>query len=151
MLGLRCGRVSALETLALRHSVLRAGRPLSTCFWEDDNLPTTHHYAILSDRETIGIASIYQRDLPGEHVGCGQSWQLRGMAVHPERQGQGLGSVLLKYVLDDCAGPLSGAMMWCNARVRAVSFYERHGFEAIGEPFEVAGIGPHFLMRKQLS
>ncbi len=41
--------------------------------------------------------------------------------------------------------------MWCNARSGARTFYERAGFCVEGEEFEIAGIGPHFLMAKPLS
>ena len=40
--------------------------------------------------------------------------------------------------------------LWCNARIKAVPFYERNGFAIHGGPFEIAGIGTHYLMHRAL-
>jgi hypothetical protein len=40
--------------------------------------------------------------------------------------------------------------VWCNARSPARGFYEREGFTIEGDTFEIAGIGPHFLMARAL-
>jgi hypothetical protein len=36
--------------------------------------------------------------------------------------------------------------LWCNARKRALPFYINMGFEVISDEFEVAGIGPHYVL-----
>jgi len=70
-----------------------------------------------------------------------------GMATAPTLRSQGLGGRLLEAVAADwesareAAGPL-----WCNARIRAVPFYERHGFKSLGAPFNIPGIGEHLRM-----
>ena len=51
------------------------------------------------------------------------------------------------------AAPLrarGGDLLWCNARVVALGFYERLGFVAEGPEFEIVPIGPHFVMTKNL-
>ena len=41
----------------------------------------------------------------------------------------------------------SGATrVWCNARMPARSLYERAGFKAISEEFDLPPIGPHLVM-----
>ncbi len=134
-------------TWPLRHSVLRADKPLSTCKWDGDDLPTTYHYAICDNQLIIGIASLFSRGRDGSQ---GTDWQLRGMAVDPERQGQNLGGKLLEFVLNHCRTELAGQLVWCNARKRAVNFYLRHGFEIASDEFEIPEIGPHFVMQKTL-
>jgi ribosomal protein S18 acetylase RimI-like enzyme len=37
--------------------------------------------------------------------------------------------------------------LWCNARVAAITLYERLGFVAEGERFEFPQVGPHQRMR----
>jgi len=37
-----------------------------------------------------------------------------------------------------------GGALWCNARLRAVGFYELFGFVVAGEVFEEPDIGPTF-------
>jgi GNAT superfamily N-acetyltransferase len=63
------------------------------------------------------------------------------MAVLPELQGAGIGGELLERLQADL-----GAALWCNARVKAVPFYQRHRWVPRGAPFEVAGVGPHLRM-----
>ena len=41
-------------------------------------------------------------------------------------------------------------MVWCNARLAAVPFYKSVGFKIIGDLFNIAGIGPHYYMYKEL-
>jgi predicted GNAT family N-acyltransferase len=39
-----------------------------------------------------------------------------------------------------------GGLLWCNARVPAVAFYERAGFNTRGEVWNDPQIGPHIAM-----
>jgi len=67
------------------------------------------------------------------------------MATSPQLQGQGVGgSVLLAAV--DHVRDASGLLMWCNARTPAQAFYERAGFAAVGDRWQLADIGPHIRM-----
>ena len=52
------------------------------------------------------------------------------MAVLPERQGQGIGSQLLRAVLDysEEAG-LAGVVLYTSEYAPAFQFYEKHGFK----------------------
>ena len=48
------------------------------------------------------------------------------------------------------AGGFDGVRVFCNARVPARSFYERAGFHACSEVFELPPIGPHLVMEREL-
>jgi predicted GNAT family N-acyltransferase len=146
---LHCRSIISQETWPLRGLVLRPGRPLASCQWDGDDLSTTHHYGITDAQTVVGIASIYLR--AHEAAPGPTSWQLRGMAVHPDRQAQGVGAQLLKFVLHACAANLGGTAMWCNARTRAVPLYERHGFSRVGGEFEIPDVGPHYVMFRPLA
>ncbi len=140
--------VSAEATYPLRRLVLRAGRPASTCIWDSDTLPSTRHFAAMDGRDIVAVGSLYDRP----HVvapGPG-AWQIRGMATHPDHRSKGLGTQLLEFMLQVCREELDGRTAWCNARTPAVPFYRRHGFVCIGGEFEIAEIGPHFVMRRSL-
>ncbi|MCH8318681.1 MAG: GNAT family N-acetyltransferase [Bacteroidetes bacterium] len=78
------------------------------------------------------------------------AWRLRGMATIPEVQNQGCGSALLSECIKHVKKN-GGAEFWCNARIGAVKFYEAHGFVCIGDVFEIAGIGQHFVMVKDVT
>jgi GNAT superfamily N-acetyltransferase len=71
------------------------------------------------------------------------------MAVLPDYQGRGRGRLLLEraYPLITASGI---RLLWCNARVTALRFYEQHGFCVIGPQFDTPLAGPHYVMYKKL-
>jgi ribosomal protein S18 acetylase RimI-like enzyme len=58
-------------------------------------------------------------------------YYLQFIGVRPERQGTGIGSALLRAVLDRC--DLDGAAVYLEADERSRHLYLKHGFEAIAE------------------
>jgi GNAT superfamily N-acetyltransferase len=136
-------RVTASETRALRHSVLRPHQPPEAAVYPGDDAGDTLHLALYREGRQLGIASLYREPPPGESLST--AWRLRGMAVLPEFQGQGLGAALLQRCLDHATGN-GGTLVWCNARTTAAGFYRALGFSPRGGEFELPGIGPHYLM-----
>ena len=134
----RVRRVSAGEVRALRHRVLREGRPFETTIWDGDDATSTHHYLLTWAGQGLAIASVMEAPFP---EGEGPTRQLRGMAVDHAFQGQGLGATLLKEVQR-----AEGQPLWCNARERAASFYGRHAWRGVGDLFDIPPIGPHQRM-----
>ena len=57
---------------------------------------------------------------------------------------RGVGAKILQEILRDIS-PL-GKLIYLHAQLRAVPFYERHGFCTVGESFTEAGLA-HFEMR----
>ncbi|TCI48756.1 GNAT family N-acetyltransferase [Exiguobacterium sp. SH3S2] len=127
------------EVIPLRHLVLRPGLPVETCYFDGDDAETTCHYAWAENGHILSIATVIRQDreLSGERV----SFQLRGMATDPDVAGTGVGSRFLQAVHREL-----NASWWCNAREVAVRFYERNGLVIIGDPFEIEGIGTHYVM-----
>ena len=41
-------------------------------------------------------------------------------------------------------------LLWCNARIKAVPFYQSVGFQEIGDLFDIKDIGPHYYMYKRI-
>jgi hypothetical protein len=44
-----------------------------------------------------------------------------------------------------------GGLLWCKARLPAVVFYERGGFEVGSDPWDEPHIGPHVAMWRRVS
>ena len=133
-------RISASQTHALRHEVLRPGTTLPHLFFPgDDDAATAHFGAFLE--ELVGVASIYENAMPGE---LGRAMQLRGMAVSPAVQKQGVGRALIAACVEE-AQRRGAKVFWCNARTKALGFYETLGFEPRGDEFEIPDAGPHFV------
>lgn len=136
------------EIRPLRHQVLRAGMPVESAVFDgDEDAQTLHIAAVMADGTVVGCASF----IPRPHPDTGEpGWQLRGMAVRADRQGQGIGADLLnkaEVLIRSGGGPL---LLWCNARTPAVPFYQRNGWRRFGDEFIVETAGPHFRMDKRL-
>ena len=84
------------------------------------------HFGLYYQYELTGVVSLFMN---------GNSAQFRKMAVLPSEQGKGFGLQLLKYLIDYCKQQ-NMKNLWCNARVSAVGFYKKIGFQTVGEPYE---------------
>jgi GNAT superfamily N-acetyltransferase len=139
--------VEAQAVQALRLAVLRPGGAPEDAVWAGDEDPRAGHFAVLGPEgpagAAVGVASVVPEAHPGG--GAAGDWRVRGMATAPAARGQGVGAALLEACVAHAAG--SGARrVWCHARVRAVSLYERAGFACETGEFDVAGLGPHRRM-----
>lgn len=89
-------------------------------------------------------------EIDGEPVACGRIRHqgdrafLQRLAVRRAWRGQGLGSALLGFMLEECRKD-GFSRFDLHAQTRAIGFYLRHGFTTCGEEFEEAGI-PHVHM-----
>jgi ribosomal protein S18 acetylase RimI-like enzyme len=71
-------------------------------------------------------------------------WYLAVLGTDPAHQGEGVGSALIRHVLDDPAN--SGEAAYLETETEAnVSFYARYGFEVVDE-LDVPGGGPHLWL-----
>ena len=103
--------------------------------WDDEDPLSVHVLATLN-REPVGTGRL----TPAGKVGR--------MAVLSEVRGRGVGSAILRLLVDE-ALHRGLVELRLNAQVRAIPFYERHGFAAEGPVFMEAGI-PHRVMRRML-
>ena len=136
--GVRAVPVEAVR--ALRHEVLRPGRPPSSARFEGDHEPGTLHVAWQAEDGTVlAVGSSIVRPRPDGPPG---GRQIRGMAVEVEHRGRGLGRAICRALVAHAAA-FGAPEVWCNARASAVGLYTRLGFEPLGGPFELPPIGPH--------
>jgi GNAT superfamily N-acetyltransferase len=139
-------RVAAFHDIVdLRHAILRAGLPREMAVFPGDDMPTNWHFgAFLNDRN-VGCASFHQSQWQRQHA-----WQLRGMATDPALQGKGIGRELLAFAEDTLLRESPLRLMWCNARTPALGFYQKQGWQSVGDEFIIETAGPHFKMFKRL-
>jgi predicted GNAT family N-acyltransferase len=137
-------RATLDEILALRHAVLRPGRPRATAHFDGDDEATTVHLAAALGGDVVGCCTL----LPRPHDGR-PGWQLRGMATRADLARRGIGTAVLAAA-DEVVREHGGDLLWCNARLAAVPFYASAGWRVVSDEFDVPGIGPHHVMVKEL-
>lgn len=137
---------SAEHILSLRARILRDGRHVDTARFAEDNFNETRHYCVDAGPVAIACLSLIRRESTGAWV-----FQLRGMAVETSWQKRGMGQRLLRYAEQDIRRLHNKTVIWCNVRNMAIPFYTKAGYSIISEPFEIAGIGPHVVMQKNVS
>jgi GNAT superfamily N-acetyltransferase len=140
----RVERVDASAGLPLRQRVLRPHQTLEELRSPDDDDPETGHYAALVDGNVIATASV-RREPPPWEKGDGSAWRLRGMATDEQWRNAGVGARVLEAVVEHVRSH-GGGLLWCNARLPALSFYRRAGFRTRGERWVDPEIGPHVAM-----
>jgi GNAT superfamily N-acetyltransferase len=141
-------KITSTETYPIRHIVLRAGKPIESCQFNGDELVSTLHFGYYLNHQIIGVISIFEID--NSHFIAQKSFQIRGMAVLPTFQKQGIGEALVKEAEKFCTTQKAD-LIWFNARTTAVGFYKKMRYEIVGAEFEINEVGPHFLMFKKLS
>ena len=131
--------LDAAFTIREQVFVREQGVPADVEYDQHDRQASTHHYlARTADGRPAGAA----RWRPTSPT----SVKLERFAVLPEFRNQEIGGSLLQAVLADVRAELPTAEIYLNAQLRAVPFYERHGFEKAGAQFEEAGIQHHKMV-----
>lgn len=148
MSSLEVRRISAEETLDLRHAVLRAGLPRETAIFPGDEAESSRHFGAFLDGQLVGVVTIHFVPLL-DQPDFDSAYQLRGMATADGLRGQGIGRALLNACIE--AAAQNGAQwIWCNARTPAMGFYAQQGFKTQGGIFDIPTAGPHVRMLRPL-
>jgi GNAT superfamily N-acetyltransferase len=141
-------RISAAETRQLRHRVLwpHLSSP-EVCVIDVDDREDAFHVGVFSDERLISIGSFFAMESP--RLSMHPQYRLRAMATDPEFRRQHAGDTLIQFALQEL-GLRGVAVLWCDARLVAVPFYEQLGFKKFDDVYEVPLIGPHHFMWKEV-
>lgn len=138
--------IEASDTYDLRRTLLRDGTASDRVEFDGDDDDTTFHLGAFVDDTLVAISTWMSRRYPDLPAHPGH--QLRGMATAPPARGTGVSDELLIAGLGRC-GDAGSALVWARARVAALSFYRRHGFEARGHEYVdlTTGLPHHDIVR----
>lgn len=129
-------RVPVEAVLPLRHEVLRPGFPFEMSRFDGDERGV--HVAVSRGDEVVAVATV----LPDPWIGTGEedsapnpyAWRLRGVASSAAVRGLGAGRLAVDEAV--AAAREAGApIIWANARMEALGFYERLGWTVVGNVF----------------
>jgi len=138
-------KIDAVDTYKIRKLILREGI-LLTEKTKGDTDKSTLHLGAFSEGKLVSVASFFENN----HVFfSGIQYRLRGMATLKEYQGQGFGKKLI-FAAEQFLRKEVPVTIWCNARVKALGFYKKNGYQIIGEEFDTYLIGLHFVMFKEI-
>ena len=127
-MSLTISKISAAETRGLRQAVLWPDNPPAHCMLEGDE--TANHFGGTIDGILTGVVSVFADEQ--------NQMRLRKFAILPEFQGQRIGSALVQHVVDYLE-PTPTRLLWCDARLEAIPFYKKQGFEEEGSVFVKSG------------
>jgi GNAT superfamily N-acetyltransferase len=148
--GVAIYRVSIDLIIGLRHRMLRAGLPAEAAQFPGDADASTWHVGLFypcPPEENAPLVSCASFMLNSYQEA--PAWQLRGMCTDGRHQSKGFGGRLLDCAEAVIVGDSKVRLFWCNARVPAIPFYERHGWIADSDVFDIPTAGPHRKMLKK--
>ncbi|WP_252733809.1 GNAT family N-acetyltransferase [Pseudoalteromonas sp. C2R02] len=121
-------KIPCQVALPVRHTVLWPDKPVSFCVVEGDE--NALHFGVFIKGQLVTVASIY---IDGTNA------RLRKFATLPDFQGQGLGSYLIKHIIEILKSK-DITLFWCDARKTAISFYQKLGLKQRGKEFDKSGV-----------
>lgn len=105
------------DVLQMRQQVMYPGKDTDYVKLPDDDMGI--HMGVYEGGEMIGCVSLFMH--PERKV------QFRKLAIRTDKQRQGYGSALLRWLID-YARDVKLNSLWCNARTDAAEFYKQEGF-----------------------
>jgi GNAT superfamily N-acetyltransferase len=142
------GLIDGADSRELRRRVMRPNLSLDDPLPGDD-LSDAVHIGAIDDDVVVGTCFVSPQPCYWRADGAA-AWRLRQMATAPERQGQGIGTAVLRAAVDHLRR-IGVPLLWCHAREAAVGFYARNGFRGHGDIFlESQHAIPHLRMAREL-
>ncbi|OCH92826.1 acyl-CoA N-acyltransferase, partial [Obba rivulosa] len=141
-------KITAEQTVPLRHSVLWPNHPVSHVLLPDDAAGLHLGAFLPSEDAPVAVVSVFKEPIPqsGKVDTLLQAARFRKLACDPAHRRRGIGSKLLEHVFSLAQSELGCDVVWCDARVSTQGWYERKGMCPFGEIFYKDGL-PYIRMR----
>jgi GNAT superfamily N-acetyltransferase len=151
-------RISPQDTHALRRDVLRHGNPGGDVAWPRDDDADTRHFGAMREGQIVAIGTVYVAPIATQArptsealtIPADHQWQFRGMASAVSARGGGYGAAVLEAIFAHVRAVGAGTpqLVWCNARVVAIGFYEKYAMTIVSDRFDIPTVGPHVVMQR---
>jgi GNAT superfamily N-acetyltransferase len=140
--------ISSQETRSLRHLVLWTHLPSpDVCVIDIDNREDAFHVGIFDQHSLVSIGSFFAMESP--RLKMKPQYRLRAMATDPDYRRMHAGRLLIDFAVERLRNE-NIQVLWCDARLIAVPFYESLGFNKEPDVYDVPLIGPHHFMWRAL-
>ncbi|EMD39504.1 hypothetical protein CERSUDRAFT_131896 [Gelatoporia subvermispora B] len=144
-------RITAEQTVPLRHSVLWPDFPASHVLLADDAAGLHLGAFIPSEDTPVAVVSVFKESIPSSNTEEGgeplPAARFRKLACDPAHRRRGIGSKLLEHMFNIAREELGCDVVWCDARVETQGWYERKGMRPFGEIFYKDNL-PYIRMRR---
>lgn len=128
------------QSVDLRAKVLREPLGIKFSLEELANEKDQSHMVGVDNSEVVAVSLLKKID--------DVTAKLRQFAVHPLHQGKGIGKMLVRFFEKE-ATKSQFEVVELHARKEAMLFYQKMGYQIVGDQFEEVGI-PHYKMIKKL-
>lgn len=141
-------QIQAEETHHLRHKVLWPHlNAEDDCVIDIDKREDAIHLAVVDGEKIITIASFFAMHSP--RLSNRNQVRLRAMATDPDYRKKNAGRLLLEKAMEILRDK-GYEVLWCDARLGALGFYQSLGFDMMEDVYEIPRIGPHRFMFRML-
>ncbi len=108
-----------------------------------DKHPETFHLGTFLDKKVISIGTFIKEN--NSKFNCNLQYRLRAMATDKNYRKIGAGKNLFLKALD-ILNNKTIEMLWCDARLIAIPFYESLNMKSLPTTYNIPSIGPHKTM-----
>ncbi|MFC2109258.1 GNAT family N-acetyltransferase [Bacteroidota bacterium] len=137
--------IETKTTYPIRLELLRHNSPISHEFSGDID-EDTFHLGVFFEGDLVSVSTY----MKASHQNFkGSQYQLRGMATKEKFQGKGFGKIMIQKA-ESLLKEKGIEILWCNAREVALKFYQKQGFQLVGELFDIQYAGLHSVMYKKI-
>ena len=109
------------ETLDLRHRILSPNKSVNLIILAEDD--AGQHFGLFQSEKIVSVIPLFVEN---------DNAQFRKFATETIEQHKGYGSILLNHIIEESVKN-NVTNLWCNARLTALGFYEKFGFEVVSE------------------
>ena len=108
-----------------------------------DNNPSTFHLGAFINEKLISIGTFVNQNNP--KFNSKKQYRLRAMATEKKNRIKGAGKALFIEGLK-ILKKKDIKILWCDARINAIPFYEKLNMISLDNVYEIINIGPHKTM-----
>ena len=104
----------------------------------------TFHIGVFQNKKLVSIGT-FIKTINKNFIKFEKQYRLRAMGTLQEYQGSNYGCNLVKYAMN-ILKENNTDLLWCDARINAIPFYQKIGLKTVGDFYSIPKIGLHKLM-----